>query len=129
MPTITTLKDLRKPKPKEEKQERNQTEMRILRQKAYQNKKWRKLRETYMHQHPLCEECLKVGKVTAAVDVHHVKSPFHNPEGQINWDLLLDENNLKSLCKDCHGKLHSGRERSPQEIIDALDELMKDVED
>jgi 5-methylcytosine-specific restriction protein A len=75
MPTINTL-------PKKPKVERQDTDMRNLRQKAYQNTKWRKMRDTYMHEHPLCEECLKQGKVTPAEDIHHRRSPFQ--KGEVN---------------------------------------------
>jgi predicted HNH restriction endonuclease len=76
-----------------------------------------------MHEHPICEECLKKGKVTAAQDVHHKKSPFK--DGEINWNLLLDYDNLMSVCKDCHGKIHAAQQGhvSPEEIIAQLDAL------
>ena len=117
MPTINKI-----PK-KEKKIERKETDMRKLRQEAYQNTTWRKMRDTYMHEHPICEECLKKGKVTAAEDVHHKKSPFKG--GEINWNLLLDYDNLMSVCKDCHGKIHAAQQGhvSPEEIIAQLDAL------
>ncbi len=117
MPTINKI-----PK-KEKKIERKETDMRKLRQEAYQNTTWRKMRDTYMHEHPICEECLKKGKVTAAQDVHHKKSPFKG--GEINWNLLLDYDNLMSVCKDCHGKIHAAQQGhvSPEEIIAQLDAL------
>lgn len=102
---------------------RTETEMRQLRQKAYQNTAWRKERDTYLHEHPLCEECLKNGKITPAQDIHHKKSPFKN--GEINWNLLYDENNLMSLCKECHGNIHAAQQGhiSAEEVLRQLDEL------
>ena len=45
--------------PKKEKAQRtDNTPMRELRRTAYNSTTWRRLREVYMHQHPLCEECL-----------------------------------------------------------------------
>lgn len=82
---------------------RKQTDMRKLRQTAYNSTKWRKLRLSYLMLHPMCEECEK----NPATDVHHIKSFIVN--GEIDWGLLLNENNLQSLCKDCHGKHHSGK--------------------
>lgn len=116
MPTINTL-------PKKPKVERQDTDMRNLRQKAYQNTKWRKMRDTYMHEHPICEECLKQGKVTPAEDIHHKRSPFQ--KGEVNWNLLLDYNNLEAVCKDCHGRIHAKQQGhiTPEEIIRQLDEL------
>lgn len=102
---------------------RTETEMRQLRQKAYQNTAWRKERDTYLHEHPLCEECLKKGKITPAQDIHHKKSPFKN--GEINWNLLFDEDNLMSLCKECHGNIHAAQQGhiSPEEILRQLEDL------
>lgn len=124
---------------KEEKKKtssmRNNTDMRQLRQKAYQNTAWRKMRETYLKEHPLCEDCLAKGKVTAATDVHHIKSPFKR--GEVNWNLLLDYNNIMSLCKECHGNRHAAEQGhiSPEEVLRQLDVLFdnnisdKDIED
>lgn len=105
---------------------RTETDMRVLRQKAYQSVAWRKLREYYMREHPLCEECLKKGKVTPAEDIHHIQSPFKH--GQINWNLLVDDNNLMALCKECHGNIHAEQQGhiSPEEILKQLDALLDD---
>lgn len=102
---------------------RKETDMRKLRQKAYQNTTWRKLRETYMREHPICEECLKKGKVTAAQDIHHKVSPFKG--GEINYTLLLDPDNLMALCKDCHGNIHAEQQGhiNPEDILRQLDDL------
>ena len=122
MPTINLL-----PK-KKRSTEHKETDMRILRQKAYNNTAWRKLRETYYHNHPLCEECLKKGKVVPGEDIHHKISPFQN--GEINYNLLLDENNLETLCRECHGKEHGyGNKPTPEQVLNALEELMKTIPD
>lgn len=123
MPQIN--KPEKKPRP-----ERKETDMRKLRQQAYQNTAWRKLRDTYMHQHPICQECLKQGKITPATDVHHIKSPFQH--GEINYNLLLDYDNLMALCKDCHGNIHAAQQGhvSPEEVIRQLDDLFnQDIKD
>ena len=106
---------------------RKETDMRKLRQKAYQNRHWRKLRDTYLKEHPICEECLKHGKVTPAEDVHHIKSPFRG--GEINYNMLLDYHNLESVCKDCHGEIHAAQQghQSPEKILQALDELFQEL--
>lgn len=106
--------------------ERKETDMRKLRQQAYQNSTWRKLRDTYMHSHPICEECLKQGKVTPAEDIHHKRSPFKG--GEINYSLLLDPENLMALCKDCHGNIHASQQGhiSPEEVLKQLDDLFNE---
>lgn len=117
---------IKKSEKKRKTQERKETDMRKLRQKAYQNKHWRELREVYMREHPICEECLKKGKITPAEDVHHKKSPFRG--GEINYNLLLDYHNLESVCKDCHGNLHASQQghKSPEAILAALDEIFEE---
>ena len=117
MPTIQKIER------KKKTSERKETDMRQLRQKAYQNKEWRKLREVYIHEHPICQDCLAKGKVTPAQDIHHIKSPFQN--GEINYGLLLDYDNLVALCKDCHGNRHAAEQGhiSPEEVIRQLDAL------
>lgn len=117
MPTINKL-------PKRPKQERNQTDMRALRASCYNNTAWRKMRDTYLHEHPLCEDCLAKGKVTPATDIHHIKSPFKN--GEVNWGLLLNYENLAALCKECHGNRHAAEQGhiSPEEVLKQLEDLL-----
>ena len=62
---------------------------------------WRRVRNLYIKAHPLCEECLKEGRYTAAELVHHIK-PIN--EGGANTD-----ENLMSLCVSCHGCIHAER--------------------
>lgn len=58
-------------------------------------------------QHPLCECCLENGIVTPAVDVHH-KIPWDSGlTEESKWLLLLNVDNLQSLCKNCHYKIHA----------------------
>lgn len=100
------------------------TASRELRRKAYNSQEWRKLRNEYIKNNPLCAECLRQGKVTPAVDVHHHKSPFKT--GEINWTLLLDYNNLESLCKKCHAEHHNKEQghRTVQDILRQLADLL-----
>ena len=37
----------------------------------YSGKKWRKLRDMYLAEHPLCERCLQAGRAEVAEHVHH----------------------------------------------------------
>ena len=123
MPTINLNK-----KPTKEKVERNQTENRKLRAKAYNNSTWRKMRDTYLKEHAVCQDCISKGKITPATDVHHIKSPFK--DGEINYSLLLDYTNLVSLCKECHGQRHATEQghKTAQLIIEELDKLFEDVD-
>ena len=119
MPTLNLPKKSHKPV-------RNETENRKTRQSYYNTTEWRKLRETYIKQNPLCEECLKKGKVTPASSVHHIKSPFN--KGEVNKVLFLDYNNLQSICHECHGIIHAKEQwhKPIEDIIKDLDSLLND---
>lgn len=115
------------PKKTQKTNSRNEhTPMRELRRKAYNTTEWRKLRETYMKQNPLCEECLKKGKVTPASSVHHLASPFKT--GEVNRTLFLDYNNLQSICHECHAEIHNKEQGhiTPQEILKQLEDLFNE---
>jgi 5-methylcytosine-specific restriction protein A len=116
MPTINKLPR----KPRNQREEK--TTSREVRHQAYRLTEWRKLRIIYLQAHPLCEKCQSEGRVKAAEDVHHIKSPFFN--GTYSRELLLDEKNLMAVCKDCHAAIH-GKTKTNQEIIAELDALLK----
>lgn len=122
MPTL----NLQKKTKKETNQRNENTASREMRRKAYNNTDWRKLRNNYIKEHPLCEECLNKGKVVPAEDVHHIRSPFSN--GEINYALLLDGNNLKSLCKECHAAIHNHKEEkiTIQDVLRQLSDLLNE---
>jgi 5-methylcytosine-specific restriction enzyme A len=57
---------------------------------------WRKLRASWLREHPLCEPCQKRGLVVPASHVDHVQSIREAPERR------LDPTNLRSCCASCH---------------------------
>lgn len=127
MPTL----NLQKKTKKETNQRNENTASREMRRKAYNNTEWRKLRDTYIKEHPLCEDCLNEGKVVPAEDIHHIRSPFQN--GECNKALLLDYNNLMALCKQCHNKRHNPNQAPKiqdvlRQLADLLDENKTDKE-
>ena len=123
MPTINRL-----PKKERNNQRNEHTDERELRKKAYNSAIWRKVRALYIREHPLCEKCLENGIVNAGsaefpLNVHHIRSPFLNNE--INWDLLGDNNNLMTLCQQCHQKIHHKEDqRTAEEIIEELNKML-----
>ena len=125
MPTINRLQ----PRKKEEGNQRNEhTPERVLRQQFYNTTKWRKARQYHIIREPLCQQCLKEGKVYGGtledpIQVHHKRSPFIN--GEINWELGLDDSNLETICSYHHGLEHGGHEKTPEQIIEELDNLLK----
>jgi 5-methylcytosine-specific restriction protein A len=61
---------------------------------------WDKVKAMKKRRDPLCEPCLKEGWLVPVHIVHHIK-PVE--EG----GAMLDMDNLMSVCRTCHGKLHS----------------------
>ena len=57
---------------------------------------WRKIRTRYLDAHTLCEDCLKAGHTTPAVEVHHVVPLSHGGSHDVS--------NLRALCKPCHSR-------------------------
>lgn len=83
--------------------------------KFYDGKEWKKLREHVKKRDNYeCQECKRQGIVRIdaneysesakrkkiALVVHHKKELEHHPE------LALDEDNLETICVDCHNKEH-----------------------
>lgn len=62
------------------------------------NYRWQKARRTFLFEHPLCEECLKRGEITAATDVDHIKP--HKGDSKLFWDT----SNWQALCHRCHSR-------------------------
>lgn len=82
-------------------------ERRKERQETYNTKRWKELRSLMIQEHPLCQDCLKDGKIVPAQEVHHLKSPFRpglTPEEKEK--LAFDPNNLVCLCRECHWRRH-----------------------
>lgn len=103
MPVIPFIRDL---KNQTKKKKSKYKEPLTTSQTIYNKQQWKKLRNSYIAEHPLCEECMKKGKITPAEEVHH-KIPFLSGstyQEQIN--LAYDYNNLMSVCSKCHADLH-----------------------
>ena len=63
------------------------------------DKKYRKLRDRFIRENPLCRLCFKEeGLTVAASEVDHIKPLKTHPE------LAMDRSNLQALCRNCHEK-------------------------
>ena len=59
---------------------------------------WKRIRDRYVKEHPLCEMCLKNGQLTPVEEVHHIKP--------LSQGGTHSKDNLMSLCQSCHTKIH-----------------------
>ena len=57
---------------------------------------WRRLRRAILAERPLCEECLKLGRIVPATEVHHIVP--------LRLGGTNDPSNLQALCKPCHSR-------------------------
>lgn len=61
---------------------------------------WKRIRDRHAREHPLCEMCLKEGRLTPVEEVHHIIP--------ISQGGAHERTNLMSLCQSCHTKIHMG---------------------
>lgn len=60
---------------------------------------WKRIRDKYASEHPLCEQCLKEGQYVKTEEIHH-KLPLS--QGGTH-----ERGNLIALCRSCHAKIHA----------------------
>ena len=69
--------------------------------KFYKSKAWKQKRAAILRRDNYqCQRCKRYGRLRQAQTVHHIKHYDEYPE------LALDNNNLISLCNDCHNAMH-----------------------
>lgn len=59
--------------------------------------RWRRYREHYLRDNPLCVECLKHGRYKPATDVDHINAVV-GPYDPLFWE----PSNHQALCHECH---------------------------
>jgi len=76
--------------------------------KYYQNKKYKKLRDWYMRENPLCVDCLFNGRSVPATELHHIRPISTGATEEERMQLLMDwQHNFAPLCSECHDKRHN----------------------
>ena len=81
--------------------------------------RWRALRARTLGARPLCEVCLKEGRVTPATEVHHVRPVESTSNYDVMRSLAYDPNNLLCLCHACHANIHKGMMSHTKEAVKA----------
>ncbi|SIS88487.1 HNH endonuclease [Belliella pelovolcani] len=84
----------------------------------YRKKDWLKLRKKYIDENPLCELHLLYNLIESASIVDHIVSR------RITQDYELDEDNLQSLCYDCHQK-KTALERNLNTLDQYIEEMIE----
>lgn len=102
MPTIPFLKNIRSDLRKKKKIQQPVS----ISQKIYNSQKWKKLRNAYIKEFPLCQSCLEKGKIVPGEEIHHVIRFLTGQTQQEIEALAYDWNNLKTLCRSCHKAAH-----------------------
>lgn len=71
----------------------------------YWSKAWRAVRARQLLKQSLCEECLKIERLTKANTVDHIV-----PRERGGSD--YEESNLQSLCESCHNKKRAAEKKA-----------------
>lgn len=66
----------------------------------------------------LCQDCLKKGRIVPAEEVHHI-IPLQ-PENITDPSITLNEENLVSLCRECHRRRHSENYGEKRYTVDEM---------
>ena len=102
MPTI----ELQKPRSNKDRQYKPK-DQNLWAQEIYTSTLWRRLRQSYLMSHPLCEICQEQDIITPATDVHH-QNEISNAGSRLEaYDIGYDSNNLMALCHKCHQRYHA----------------------
>lgn len=102
MPTIN------RPKKKPVKQGRSKEASEI-----YNTSKWRKLRNSFLMMHPICQMCLEEEKrgerdtVNLTEEIHHIKPILKGKDRLEMESIAFSANNLIALCKYHHHQIHN----------------------
>lgn len=72
--------------------------------------RWQQLRKRKFLANPICEDCLKRGRITPTIEVHHIRPVESGRNEREMTALAYDYSNLLSLCKACHAAKHAPKQ-------------------
>ena len=95
-------------------------------QRIYNSREWRQIRDAKKDKDPLCELCLKRGKWVQAQAVHHIIPIETATDFRQMKELAFRFSNLLSVCYECHAEIHKalksqtreGHQRASQAAVD-----------
>lgn len=77
-------------------------------QKFYKTARWKAAREHVLKRDMyLCQHCLREGKIVPGNTVHHIREL--TPLTVEVPEIAIGEENLITLCRDCHARVHGDR--------------------
>lgn len=94
-------------------------------QRIYNSKEWKLVRNAKLNKDPLCEECKRRDKWVSATCVHHIIPIETATNYQQMKELAFRFTNLMSLCYQCHSDIHKalnsrsreGHEKASQQAL------------
>ena len=100
----------------------------------YNSREWKELRRAKLRANPLCEQCIKDGEavgipggyIRSARCVHHVVPIETARTKEEMRRLAFDWNNLMSLCKSCHARIHKELGSNTAKIVRQRTEARQD---
>lgn len=77
--------------------------------------KWKEARAIKVSRNPLCEDCFEKGIYTPVQCIHHLVEIESAKTDIEAWNLATQQNNLRSLCFNCHHKVHAEKRSHSKE--------------
>ena len=96
---------------KRAKKDKNRRKMTREETEAFYNSpRWRRKQKAILRRdHYQCQLCKRYGRISEATIVHHKLELAEYPE------LAMDDDNLVSVCRKCHNKLHDEKGAKAQQ--------------
>ena len=111
----------------EQKQRDSKGRSEVSQSGFYSRKEWTTTRAYYAYLNPHCEHCLKKEPsiIKALDEVHHIRPLTLDDISNNNLDILYSEQNLMSVCRQCHTINHNRDEKINYKLFDRMNNIKK----